>query len=316
MLSNGQPCTIPGQCHSGHCADGVCCDMSCNSSCRSCKVSGRTGQCVSVPFGGSPPAGKACTATPSNTCGRDGKCDGLGNCRHWAAGTECAARKCSSSEPTKVTPARFCDGLGKCLDTEALFGTIDCKEYRCDSQTKACRTSCTKDSHCKSGKICKIGKCAGKAKPLGASCSSKIQCESGKCVNGVCCESDCVGACSTCIHPGVEGLCIDIPNGSLPRAGHSCPVTPHCGEDGRCNGSGKCRKAPAGSYCSSTQCVPDGKDYVLISWACKGDGKCEATKHACGNFACQPGGKSCYGRCETNAQCKTGLVCKSTICTL
>jgi len=67
--------------------------------------------------------------------------------------------------------------------------------------------------------------------PNGAACDSASQCASGSCVDAVCCESSCDGACEGCNAAGSEGTC-----------------TPHLeGEDGddecglaACDGSGAC----------------------------------------------------------------------------
>lgn len=45
--NDGQPCTSPGQCDSGFCTDGVCCNVECEEAGQSCTVPGRVGTCVS-----------------------------------------------------------------------------------------------------------------------------------------------------------------------------------------------------------------------------------------------------------------------------
>ncbi len=47
----------------------------------------------------------------------------------------------------------------------------------------------------------------------GQACNAAAECASNHCVDGVCCESDCTGACTSCALPGTEGLCRPAPAG-------------------------------------------------------------------------------------------------------
>ena len=64
----------------------------------------------------------------------------------------------------------------------------------------------------------------------GSACNDNDVCQSGYCVDGVCCESACDGACMACDEPGVAGVCAAAQAGSLEAA---------CG-DGVCDGAGEC----------------------------------------------------------------------------
>ena len=48
----------------------------------------------------------------------------------------------------------------------------------------------------------------------GYACTSAPECKSGACVDGVCCESACDGACQACNVPGTEGSCTAAPAGT------------------------------------------------------------------------------------------------------
>jgi hypothetical protein len=48
MRAIGQPCTMPGQCQSMNCVDGVCCDMACTQADHACNLPGREGTCLST----------------------------------------------------------------------------------------------------------------------------------------------------------------------------------------------------------------------------------------------------------------------------
>ena len=66
---NGTPCGSVLECETTNCADGVCCDTSCNGLCKSCDVPGSVGTCVSIPAG----------QDPDNECA--GTCNGAGACQ-------------------------------------------------------------------------------------------------------------------------------------------------------------------------------------------------------------------------------------------
>jgi len=45
-LENGASCVADGECKSGHCADGVCCNTACDDPCAACNVAGHVGTCL------------------------------------------------------------------------------------------------------------------------------------------------------------------------------------------------------------------------------------------------------------------------------
>src|SRR4029077_7349735 len=80
---------------------------------------------------------------------------------------------------------------------------------------------------------------------LGTSCTAGSECASNQCVDGVCCESDCTGTCSSCALGKTgqnNGLCRPVTNGTNPD--DECAQSPPspCGNDGMCDGAGACRK--------------------------------------------------------------------------
>lgn len=299
MRANGAACASDGVCASGHCADQVCCNTACTDACRTCKQTATLGQCVPIAEGQTPAgSGKSCPT--ANPCGGDGRCDGRGACRNRPAGESCQGSSCSG---TVFTLAKICDGKGAC----ALATTqpqISCEPYECDSSTKLCRYSCTKNNECSVG-TCSGLLCNGQQRPLGAICGSSTECASNFCAGGFCCESACDGLCETCAWPGAEGRCINVPAGR-PAAPGSCTVSAPCGADGSCDGQGGCRLAPSGTPCQATECAVDVAGDALRQHRCDGLGACKPTDTSCGAYRCQPGQPSCYGRCETSAQCKTG----------
>src|SRR5205809_364930 len=85
----------------------------------------------------------------------------------------------------------------------------------------------------------------------GQKCTSRVQCESGNCIDGVCCDTTCVGTCKACDIAGSIGTCTEVPDNEDPD--NECNPDPltTCKRDGMCDGHGACRKYPAG-----TECVP------------------------------------------------------------
>ena len=311
LLADGKACSTDDQCHSGHCTDGVCCDQACKGSCHTCKAPLTGGQCVPVAYGDKPPAGKQCAITVAGLCGEDGTCDGAGGCK-FKSGNSCNKAKCGGSK-NSIVLGSSCNGMGSCVDLGSQASPLDCKTYACDASTKSCYWSCTisdAKKTCEQGKACSGGKCDGKDWPMGTTCSSGGQCESGKCVDGVCCDSDCKEPCKTCALEGARGRCVGVPLGHKPIAlKGSCPVQT-C-RDGRCDGTGKCRVSPAGASCGATTCILDKNGYQLRTMLCDAKGSCAESLSSCGNYICQPGNTSCFGRCTDKNQCVATKNCNT-----
>lgn len=68
--AQGQACTSPAQCAQGFCADGVCCNSTCDGTCSQCALPGSQGVCTPIEFGSSPAA----------ECSEGGMCNGLNQC--------------------------------------------------------------------------------------------------------------------------------------------------------------------------------------------------------------------------------------------
>jgi hypothetical protein len=151
------------------------------------------------------------------------------------------------------------------------------------------------------------------APPLinGRACSAGPQCESSQCVDGVCCESSCAGACQTCNRAGSEGRCLLVPAGEDP--GNECPQDPvaGCQRDGTCNGAGACRVYAAGIECAAGRC--QGTTEFAAS-TCDGSGSCKAgSSRTCpGGATCN--GTSCGSSCASDAACQTGFFCDLGVC--
>lgn len=67
---------------------------------------------------------------------------------------------------------------------------------------------------------------------LGASCRQSAECTSGFCVDGVCCESACLGLCKSCAMPGMQGTCTAAAVGQNPN--NDCPTGSSCNDEHQC----------------------------------------------------------------------------------
>jgi hypothetical protein len=100
-LDLGASCSLPLECASEWCVEGVCCSGPCEGACESCLGSltgGHDGQCLAVPEGQDPK--EACGVDEAKLCGRTGVCDGARACALVREGTEC--------EPEKICRGQEC----------------------------------------------------------------------------------------------------------------------------------------------------------------------------------------------------------------
>ncbi len=102
---NGQACAAASACASGHCVDGVCCDVACAGDCVSCNLQGRVGVCTPHAAGTDPDG--ECTSG-SGVC--KATCDGVGSCAFPAAAMSCGA-------------CLVCDGAGTCSRPDPACST-------------------------------------------------------------------------------------------------------------------------------------------------------------------------------------------------
>ncbi|MBK7580869.1 MAG: hypothetical protein IPI67_11745 [Myxococcales bacterium] len=162
LRPNGTPCADAGQCQSGNCVEGVCCDAACDGQCEACKELGKVGTCS--PISGDPAAkGKAACGAGEGPCGST--CNGAD------------PKKCVyPGEETKCSEVgTVCDGAGKCVlsgaqcsadgsESVATNGTkTSCGDYRCDPSSGECRSVCSVASDCQLGNICQGKKCVRKS---------------------------------------------------------------------------------------------------------------------------------------------------------
>jgi hypothetical protein len=323
---NGQACPNgASDCASGYCVDGVCCESTCTGTCLACNVAGHEGTCWSLPL-------YAADNYPNGACVAPSSCDGAGHC------------KASNGQPC---PGGASDcASGNCVDTVCCNNTCDtvCKSCNVAGSVGTCtnvpqnQTDGYPANACVSGNACDgAGTCK---KAYGVACGSDAECASGHCVDGVCCDTGCLGTCMACNVATHVGTCWNLPQFSTDGT-----ATVACLAPSSCDGAGHCKKnngelCPGGAGdCTSGNCV----DGVCCDTACQGTCMaCNVAAHVgtCWNlpqFASDnnPGGAcvapmSCdgAGHCKNNngqacpggngdcasGYCVDGVCCSSSSC--
>jgi hypothetical protein len=146
---------------------------------------------------------------------------------------------------------------------------------------------------------------------LGAAvCTSDAECELGPCVDGVCCDRACDGACEACNEPGSVGTCTTV--AGTPRGARTCGGT-GCAE-ATCDGfeAKSCQKFTKAfeTRCAEPVCM--GALFTAPGY-CDGVGGCAVPKTAsCAPYACDVNG--CRTSCASDASCAMGFLCKDGKC--
>lgn len=224
----GKACGVDGDCASGHCADGVCCNNACVGACVACNAVGTIGTCTNVKVGLPDPL----------TCVSPSSCDGSGHCKK-PIGQACAVNfDCGSGF---CADGFCCDSActGTCLSCKVTNFVGTCTSVPSGQTDSNATTTCVAPNACNGAAACK--------KTNSQICGAGSECLSGNCVDGVCCNSTCTGACLACNLAGSAGTCSNVPLGSVDPGTCAAPST--------CNGAGAC-KFTSGQACTlDAQCL-------------------------------------------------------------
>ena len=297
----GARCEQGADCVSGFCANGVCCNVACDGPCVSCALPSREGTCWPTDPGTPDPNG-VCRNMGAASCGQSGLCDGLGGCAKFPRDTLCTMPSCSGNK--RNTPGT-CNGVGVC----SAPGIQDCYPFACAAG--ACKTTCATDADCDQGIACVNRSCGPKRD--GQLCSKASECLSNFCVDGVCCENACAGACRSCSMESSLGKCMPVVAGNPdPRAMCAVHAQSTCGTNGRCDGNMGCQKHPVNTVCAAETCVSNV--YTPASM-CNASGQCVAPDSLpCAPFGCNV--NKCFTVCTTSAQCVAPNTCAANSCGL
>jgi hypothetical protein len=128
-LAASQSCNDGGECASGRCSAGVCCDQPCNETCLACTAAEK----------GSGPDG-VCGLAAGNPC-KEYQCDGAGACKttctskaDCTTGNACLKGSCVSAGDNS------CDGNHTIMVSDGT--SLDCGLRRCSTTTNACIPTC------------------------------------------------------------------------------------------------------------------------------------------------------------------------------
>ncbi len=150
----------------------------------------------------------------------------------------------------------------------------------------------------------------GATQGQGETCGCDGECKSDHCVEGVCCDSACTSGCQTCTAPDAGGLCVQRPAGATPRKPSDCTKDSQvtCGQDGFCDGAGKCRDYGATVTCQGGTCNGDS---VVGAYACDGQGSCKpgVTLMFCLPYRCDSTSGTCFEDCTDQTQCDSQHSC-------
>ena len=306
----GAKCGVGGECDSGFCADGTCCNTKCDGSCVSCNQALSKGECTPM-LVDQPDPHKVCKDEGAGSCGQSGSCDGSGGCAKYGPSSTCRPGRC---EGANLIPPSTCDGKGSCL----TGNQVSCAPFACVGN--ACKATCSSNADC-AGSECKDGSCGLRGK--GQDCSSANQCASGSCVDGVCCDGSCTGLCKFCASSQARGTCINVAaNTPDPRAaagnteGPVCltddPST--CGRNGMCNGNGACQLWPSNTMCEGQSCSTAQNTFYSAKM-CDGQGACKAQDN--GSRTCFPNkcnGSACGNACGSDNDCVAPNACVDGRC--
>lgn len=335
----GVACTSGGDCSTGFCVDGGCCDGACDGGCDRCDLSGKVGICSVVSW---PDPGAAPACAPFVCDGVRPACPDI--CRddwYLCAGqqyglTRCVAGVCVAKVENGVACAvpdaclsGYCSG-GVCCDTPCDGLCEACTEARTGVATGACApiidgdacgtTTCT--ASVVSGRLCLGGICQDatldcapfsctQAGACLAACDGDEDCApSSRCVGGTCAgTTPNGGACDAASSCGsghcVAGVCCD-------EACDEACVS--CLSENKADGSrdGICGPARASTPCGATSC--DATSGEVQGLLCADDGSCAARTFNCVPYLCDASGVACRTRCANDDDCAAGFVCDEEKC--
>jgi hypothetical protein len=298
-LQQGDPCgSGSAQCGAGlTCVDGLCCNEGCGGACESCNQPGSVGICA---FNSRDTAGcengeqcvgrNDCRGGLGRSCGAPTDCVS-NNCEPLigvSAASTCCAADCTGQTPSCTSDGNRCvqcqsnsDCPNGCNATQGVCNPTRNLGETCSVAGQCASNVCLPDANdsnlnrccprCGVGQLCSsAGTCQDPPLGAGGRCANDNDCASGLfCRDGVCCTSQCDGACQTC---GGNGVC-NAPQVSDPlncsavtcaQQSNACrTVTPP--SLGQCNGLGQC----AGSAQCNVQLRAAGT-------ACNGNGQCDA----------------------------------------
>jgi hypothetical protein len=146
--------------------------------------------------------------------------------------------------------------------------------------------------------------------PANQACTVGAQCASGFCVDGVCCDTACDGACQSCAQTGKVGTCSPVKGANDDT----------CTGGSTCDATGSCRKV-LGQICAGSDQCASGNCVDGVCCATAGCGQCQACAVPTSEGKCAPVGRfvddeMCSGTstCNGVGEChyKNGTACEKS----
>lgn len=220
------------------------------------------------------------TTNPSNVCQ---VCSSDGSSTAWdhkPVGMQCGDPACMGG---MQTAASTCDTSGVC----AAGAVSMCPLAMC-ATPQSCEALCTSDQNCAQRAYCLASSmmCVPDL-PAASACTRNAECASDFCIDGVCCDKACTGACEACNQEGKTGTCAPLPLLSVDPE-NRCAAGQYCSLEGQCVSpppppptpemmpSAPVDVRPMGTGCDRNEVCGSGvcKDGVCCDRAC--DGLCES----------------------------------------
>ena len=140
----------------------------------------------------------------------------------------------------------------------------------------------------------------------GTPCTENWDCISNACVDYVCCENACAGRCESCNQPGLEGQCVQVPDGT------PCPDSDVCNGEETCS-EGSCQRGEPlvcqdAIECTFDTCDPNtGCDFQPLAADCD-------DQEACTRDRCDPDTGCVHEPLEDGLECAKDMTCVSGVC--
>lgn len=349
--TNGDGCQADNECLSGYCSDNekVCCNTECTEECYSCTALGKEdaspdGTC------GFAKQGTKLPVTCVNEVEVHNECDGQGQATPNVNDTKsCKPGTCGSQGYciTFCCVDTDCSDAGWCLPLPMGQGGMGGMGGMGGAGGAGGAGGGPPPPNCGAGGaggaggggMTGLGLCQPRF-PNSAVCERDRQCASGFCVDGVCCNQPCLGACQACNVENNIGICIPVgtpqkpepprPFSDGPEVRATCPGEGACA--GFCDGNpnATCSFPPNGAPFSPPvcQCDADIKNCELSRDLCDGMGNHALQTERCGGmnggFRCAepqmplpgmpPPGGACKTSCSADSECVFDFICEKGIC--
>jgi cysteine-rich repeat protein len=278
----GDACDGAGACvaQANTCTDGVVCTVdTCSEAGKQCMHAVEDKWCLIA---------GTCVANgiinPNNKCEL---CTSAKSSNAWdkqPAGSQCSDPRCTNGTGSAAeTAAASCDAKGTCLPGPMTT----CAFPQCATST-SCNGLCTGDQNCVEQAHCVVTTQACVPDLTKATaCARNAECASNHCVDGVCCDKACSGACESCNQPNLVGTCSPLAAKTIDPQ-DLCPTGQYCSADGKCTADAP--TAPTGPTTPPTMV-----DIRPMGTGCMDNS-------VCGSGVCKDGvccDRACEGICES-----------------